>query len=414
MAADGKGGRKARLTKRVVDAAEPEAKRYAIHDAGLPGFRVVISPAGRKTYMLRYRVGGGRGATIREASLGVHGVTTVDQARERAREWLALAARGEDPAADRAAQRSAPRMERLFDDFLSKHAERRKKASSIAGDRLRIERHLRPFFGKMRIAEVQRRDVVRFMDSLADKPIEANRCLALLSKAMNLAEAWGLRPDNTNPCRHVERNREHKRKRFLSPQELARLGEAMRKAEAGELGHVTWQSVAFVRLAVLTGMRRGEVLALRWQDVDFDRGVASLPDAKTGARDVQLSAAALSVLSALPRVPGNPFVLPGGKAGSHVVNVHKNGWEVIRAEAGLEDVHAHDLRHSFASAGVSGGASLPIVGALLGHATPATTARYAHLASDPLKAAAASIGERIAAALDGGEGAEVVPLRRGG
>lgn len=404
--------RAAKLTKSVVDEAKPGAVRYIIHDEQLKGFRLVVAPSGKKTFAVRFRVGGGRGATIREPTIGQYGVLTVVEARKIATGWLADAAKGLDPSAERATERKTERMSDLFQMYLEKHATpQKKKRSSIVGDRLRIQRHLVPTFAKMKVREVERRHVVAFVDKLRDRPIEANRCLALLSKTFNLAEAWGLRDDNTNPCRHVERYKENKRRRFLSPAELARLGSVLRQAEDGEHGHVTWQSIAFVRLAVLSGMRKGEILGLRWHDIDYERGVAVLRDTKTEPRDVHLPPAAMTVLSSLPQETNNSFVLPGARAGAAIVNLNKNGWYRIREVAALDDVHLHDLRHSFASVGVGGGASLPIIGALLGHTTPATTARYAHLASDPLRAASDAIGTQIATAMEGGGGGMVLPLR---
>ena len=232
----------------------------------------------------------------------------------------------------------------------------------------------------------------------------------LLSKVFNLAEAWGLRQDRTNPCSRVKRFPENKRRRYLSPAELARLGGALRIAERGELRGASWQTIAFVWFAILTGMRSGEVKGLRWDNVDVLRGVATLPSTKSGFREVQLAAPALEVLAGLPRLEGSPFVLPAAKGDGHFVGTFK-GWDAIRKAAGIEDVHAHDLRHSFASVGAGGGASLPIIGALLGHSNPSTTARYAHLADDPLRAASDAIGERISAALEG-DAAPVLQLGR--
>jgi integrase len=236
-------------------------------------------------------------------------------------------------------------------------------------------------------------------------PHQANRLLAVPSK-FNLAERWGLRPDGSNPCRHVEKFGERKRERMLSPVELARLGDAL-AAYTGSL-----YAVAAVKLLVFTGARLGEVLALRWEWIDFERGEARLPDSKTGAKTLHLPPPALTVLAALPRLDGNPHVIAGQKAGAAMVNLEKP-WRAIRGAAGLDDVRLHDLRHAFASVAASSGMGLPIIGKMLGHTQAATTARYAHLASDPVKAAAASVAGKIADAMSGAskDGAAVVRLR---
>ena len=231
---------------------------------------------------------------------------------------------------------------------------------------------------------------------MQDKPYQANRTVAMLSKFFNWTEKLGLRPDGSNPCRHVEKYREAKRERFLSEAELARLGEALRAAETDKTAS-PWV-IAAIRLLTLTGARLSEVLTLRWDYVDFDRATIRLPDSKTGAKTLHLNAPALEVLSAIPRLEDNPHVICGERKGAHLVNIQKP-WRRIRKAAGLNDVRIHDLRHSFASVAAAGGMSLPLIGALLGHSQPATTARYAHLSSDPLRAASDAIAGRIAGAM---------------
>jgi integrase len=250
----------------------------------------------------------------------------------------------------------------------------------------------------------------------------------LLSKAMNLAEVWGWRPDGSNPIRHVRKFAEKRRERFLSPAELGRLGEVLRQGERdgflalppreGVRDEETRVPIArpvigAIRLLVLTGARKSEILGLRWAWIDMTAGRANLPDSKTGSKVLILPPGALAELARLPRLPDNPHVIVGGKPGAALVNL-KDPWAVIRECAGLEDVRIHDLRHSFASVGAANGASLPILGALLGHSQPSTTARYAHLADDPLQAAAAEIGGRIGAAMGDVPLApsEVIALRR--
>jgi integrase len=213
---------------------------------------------------------------------------------------------------------------------------------------------------------------------------------------MNLAEAWGLRLDGSNPCRHVKKYAEHRRERYLSREELRRLGVALHDAQTGntESPH----AIAAIGLLVLTGARLREILTLRWDQVDIDGEVLRLPDSKTGAKQIYLNQAAITLLRRMPRMQGNPFVIVGRKAGAPLINLEKP-WRRIRADAKLDDVRIHDLRHSFASVAAGVGMSLPMIGKLLGHSQPVTTARYAHLAADPVRAASNQIGAEISAAM---------------
>jgi integrase len=253
---------------------------------------------------------------------------------------------------------------------------------------------------------VTRADIATLHHSLRKKPTAANRVLALLSKMFNLAERWGLRADGTNPCRHVERFPERPRDRFLSDDELARLGGVLREAEEGGLASA--EAVAAIRLLLLTGCRVSEILGLRWEDVDVERRCFRFADSKTGAKRIPLNSAAISVLDGLAR--RSVWVIPGRDLSEPLVNLAKP-WDRIRELAKLDDVRLHDLRHTHGSSAAGAGLSLHLVGALLGHRQPATTARYAHLADDPVRATSEAIAERVATALNGGA-AEVVPRTR--
>ena len=203
-----------------------------------------------------------------------------------------------------------------------------------------------------------------------------------------------LRPDGSNPCRHVKRFREERRERFLSDAEYQRLGVTLREIERD--GSETASAVAAVRLLMLTGCRLSEIQKLRWEHVDLERGELRLPETKTGAKVVHLGEPAIAVLRGLKGQDGNPWVIAGRKPGSHLTDL-QHPWRRIRARAGLDDVRIHDLRHSFASGGLLVGEGLPMIGKLLGHTQVQTTARYAHLANDPVKSAANRIAARIAA-----------------
>ncbi len=220
---------------------------------------------------------------------------------------------------------------------------------------------------------------------------QANRVLEIQRKLFNLAELWGLRREG-NPCRFVHKYKEKKRERFLSDEEFRGLGAVLSEMEAE--GSVSPPVAAAIRLLTLTGRRRNEILELRWEDVDLDAGELRLPDGKTGARLVPLSEAAASVLSGLARVGDSSWVIAGSKPGRHLAQLQP-AWERVRKRAGLEDVRIHDLRHSFASRALALGEGLPMIGTLLGHTQVQTTARYAHLARDSVKASASRIADSI-------------------
>jgi integrase len=284
----------------------------------------------------------------------------------------------------------------LLTRFLDEHADDKLKPSTAAEYHRLARLYVLPALRHRLIRDISRSDVVRMHTSLAAKPYQANRVVALLSKFFNWCESQSHRPDGSNPCRHVEKFGEAKRERFLSSEELTRLGEALRTAEA-ERTASPWV-IGAIRLLALTGARLSEILTLKWEFVDFERATIRLPDSKTGAKTLYLNAPALTVLAELPRVDGNPFVIVGERKGARLVNIQKP-WRRIRKAARLDDVRLHDLRHSFASVAAAGGMSLPIIGALLGHSQPQTTHRYAHLAADPLRAASETIAGQIAGAL---------------
>jgi len=334
---------------------------------------------------------------------------TSDEARTQAKIQLGRVARGDDPAAEKANARDGVSFAAFAERYLSDHAATKKKPSSARMDRINLQKHILPILGRKRLDILGRADVIRLHQSMRDTPGAANRCLALLSKMMNLAELWGNRPDGSNPCRHVEKYRENKRNRSLSAAELARLGVACQRCEQD--GTISPSFLALVRLLIFTGARLSEIQKAQWDWVDFESGVLRLPDSKTGAKTVMLPAPALEVLSRLIRVDGNPHIITG-ENGRYLVNVWKQ-WAILREVAQLKDVRLHDLRHSFASIGAAGGMSLNIIGGLLGHRQTQTTLRYAHLAADPLKAAANQIAGAIAATMNPRNGSsEVVPLKR--
>ena len=263
--------------------------------------------------------------------------------------------------------RSAPTVGLLADQFLAEHVEVKSKDRTFTEYKRLIERVVKPELGRMKVDEVRQSDIEKLHLKYRATPYQANRLVALLSKMWN----WSGRRGDKNPCVGVERFAEQKRRRYLSSAELARLGAALVRAEEERL--TSPYVIAAVRLLVFTGARLNEILTLRWDHVDLERGWLNLADSKTGAKTIYLNAPARRLLAALPRLEGNPFVVPGERRGQHLVNLEKP-WRKIRELAQLPDLRLHDLRHSFASIGAGAGLGLPVIGALLGHAQAATTA----------------------------------------
>jgi integrase len=364
-----------------------------VWDSGLSGFAARRQRSDAVSYVLKYRTSTGR--QQRWHTIGRHGAPwTPETARTEALRILGEVAKGADPAGAKAAAKTAPTVAELATRFLAEHAEAKRKPRTAREYRRLFEKVILPVLGRKHVAEVTRQDIARLHHAKRETPTEANRTLALLSVLFTFAERQGERPDGSNPCRHVERFPQQRRERFLSPDELARLGDTL-AAYRGSPYHP-----ATIKLLVFTGARLSEVLGLEWDWVSLERGEARLPDSKTGAKTIHLPPPALEVLAALPRLAGNPYVLGARRSTTFI----EKPWRSIREAAGLADVRLHDLRHAFASVAASAGMGLPIIGKMLGHTQAQTTQRYAHLASDPVKAAAAAVADKIVAAMKGTSG----------
>ena len=321
----------------------------------------------------------------------------------------------------------------VADDFLKQHsAQKRKPRTHKENDRL-LDKRILPHIGSLRIVDINRAIIARLHGSISkEAPISANRAVALVSSIWSWASRRDIVSLNENPAKGIERNREQAKERFLKSEEFARLGDALELAEAEGLPWAVDEdhpnakhhakpanrrkvldpyAVAAIRLLIFTGCRVSEILGAKWSEIDFERGILFLPDSKTGAKPIYLSAAALSVLAKIPRIEGNPYIIAGAKKGQSRIDL-KKPWSAIRKAAGLEDIRLHVLRHTFASIGAGGSLGLPIIGKLLGHSQPSTTARYAHLDIDPLRRAADQIGATIESAMDGTAGNNIVKLNR--
>ena len=394
-----------KLTIRTVEAAKKGQREHFVWDGELRGFGLRVLPSGVKTFFVQGR--DSHGATFRYA-LGKLGVLTPETARRMARDALESARKGKNPSQERKADRKAITIAELVDRFVEEHAEKKRKPSTHRTYKWLAAHAITPKLGTVRVVRLTREKVARWHAGLDETPTQANRALALLSKMLNWAIAQGYRPDEINPARGVEKFPEARRERFLSADEFKRLGDAIAKAEREATEPV--HALAALRLLAVSGMRLGEVLNLRRSEVSLERGFLELPDSKTGRKSVHLTAPMAVILKAVPEVEGNPFVFVGRKEGQQLVGIQRI-WRRVAKAAKLDDVRIHDLRHSLASVGAAGGLSLPIIGKLLGHSQPQTTARYAHLAADPVKAAAETVATRVAGMM-AGRSAEVVPLRK--
>lgn len=377
-----------RITKRIVDATEPNIKDTYIWDTEIKGFGLKVTPKGRKVYIVQYRVG----KRTRRVTLGVHGTLTSEQARQLAKLNLGQASSGVDPAHERDKANADYSIEGLFEAFEESYLSIRVKPDTAKDYRRVFEHYIFPRFKHVTVRNITKQDMLRLHHDMRMTPYRANRTRAKMSKFFNWCEEHGYRDEFSNPTRHVKKYKEHARHRYLSSEEQERLGEALNKAEEENIA--TPYAVNAIRLLCLTGARLREITHLKWEYVNFERSTLDLPDSKTGRKTIYLNAAAKDILAQVVRQEGNPYVICGLVEGGSLINLQKP-WTRIREIAGLEDVRIHDLRHTFASVAAMGGMSLPMIGALLGHSQPQTTARYAHLAADPLKDAVEQIGQKI-------------------
>ena len=380
------------ISRRTVEALAVE-KDTVFWDSELSGFGVRVYPSGSKMYVVQTRAGG-KAAT--RVTVGRHGVITAEEARRRAALIVARIKAGEDPVAEPLAVKRAqgPTVGELARQYLEEHVAVRCKPKTAYTYRLIVEKHLVPALGRTPALAVGHAEVTALHHRLRDTPVMANQVVDTLSRIYNAAEDRGSIPEAGNPCRLVVKNRERRRERFLTEEEFRRLGRVL--DEAGSRKGVSAHAVAAIRLLLLTGCRKGEILNLRWSEVDLEANELRLRDSKTGPRTISLSPEAAAVLAAVPRVAGNPFVIAGKVKGKPMRNLN-DPWDIVCERAGLEDMRIHDARHSYASRALALGESLPMIGRLLGHTQVETTARYAHLAEDSLRDSAERVSESIAA-----------------
>ena len=360
---------RARLSENRIEALKPRKTPYDIRDSELKGFGVRILPSGAKRYFIHSQHQGRR----LWKTIGDAGVMDLDEARRCAREALAAIRRDEAPALPEEKLFEAVAKE-VFDRY-----GRNWKPGTMEVNRKYLRNQILPWFGGMNIADIAKTDVQRWFASLRATPVSADRSAPILSVIMRQAELYGYRPEGSNPCTGIRRYRRKGRERFLSEAELRRLARVLENHETRHPRHV-----AFVRLLLLTGCRKGEILALQWSD--YREGRLFLRDAKTGPRTVWLSAPAREVLDRLPRQ--GPWVFPSpqrsGPLSATALDVF---WQRVREEAGLAEVRLHDCRHTYASIAILRGESVMTTARLLGHNDAQTTLKYAHLSDRSMREA---------------------------
>ncbi len=401
----------AKITLRMISSLITSDRDRFIWDTEIAGFGIKHTRVGSVIYIVQSRLSG----KLRRYTIGRHGAPwTPDKARREAISFLGRIANGEDPGEARRKRRRAPTVAQICDLYLKEGCEL-KKPSTIESDIGRIRRHIDPLLGSRRMEDIKRRHIEKFLLDVANGKTAvdiktglrgrsivtggkgtATRTLGLLGAIFQFALNRGV--IEVNPVRGVKRFPDNKCTRFLSSKELANLGKAL--VEAEENGSQNPVGIAAIRFMALTGCGKGEAIKLQWNWIDFEQSVVYYPDSKTGAKVMLLGAPALNLLSKLPRLDGSPFVFPASRGDGYLMSL-QDVWENIRSAAHLDDVRLHDLRHSYASVGAAGGDSLLVIGKLLGHQNPSTTARYAHLADDPLRRASDRIGAVIVSAMDG-------------
>jgi integrase len=413
-----------RLTKRTIDAASASDRDQFLWDSEIKGFGVRIWPSGRKTFVAKYRVGGGRSGATRRFTIGTYGVLTVEEARAAAKKILGAVTQGADPAGERQAKRREMTVAQLVDLYAEKgtdHLKERNQRWMLA----RLRHHVVPLLGRKKISEVRVADVEQFMrDVKAGKTAKDEKTgprMRVIVKGGAGAAVKGVRDLSAvfafavrqelvaaNPCSPVKKPADGKRERFLIIDEVKRLGVALAELEAEGASP---KAIAIMRLWALTGCRRDEIAGLRWAEVDFEYGCLRLTATKTGRSVRPLSSAAISLLQSLPREPSAEFVFPSEDSRTFYQGT-KRFWPKVVARAGLPGVTPHTLRHTIGSAAVSSGETLAMTGALLGQKDSRSTSVYAHMQHDPARRAADRVVQPIAVALGDSRGAAIIQMKR--
>ncbi len=394
------------ITKRLIDSFVYEGKdgsRDVRWDDRLPGFGVRIYPSGAKSFVLSYRYQGRK----RLMAIGRYGVLTLEMARDKARQALVDSIGGCDPLDQRAKRNHGETIADLAETYIERHAKVHKR--TWIADQRAINKYILPAWATKQVQNLERSDVARLHHDVGRTyPYTANRLLELISKMCELAGIWGFVDEGAmNPARGITRFKEHKRERYITPQELPKLAIAIDNESNLYARYAIW-------LFLLTGLRKSELLNSRWPDVDWDREELTIRDTKNGRpHHLPLSSSAMTLLRQLPRQQDNPFIFPGREAGKNLVNIDK-AWRRIRTEAGVPDVRLHDLRRTVGSWLAQAGNSLHLIGRVLNHRTPSTTQIYARFGNDQVREALESLGQNLMGIAKRKPAADVIQHPRAG
>jgi integrase len=390
---------KLKLTKTVVDAAQPDATPYELRDTMIPGFLLKVTPTGRKIFMVAYVANNGQ---RRKPAIGRFGEITVEQARSIAQDWLADVRKGKDPSVEKSAARQAPTVKELFDRFITDYSESRNKPSTVKSNRGYGKLYIIPHLGQMKVPDVTRADISNLMKKMSHHPTNANRVLAAVRKMFNMAEVWGMRPDGSNPCRHIPKFPERGKTRLITDAELKRLYAYLDKAEAEGLEHPF--IILAVRLQFEFAARMSEILMLEWTWIDFDNRRVEWPDSKTGGMSKPMSAEAVRLFETAPRFEESPYVCPSIFDPNLPMSKHTywSGWRRVLERAGLPHIGTHGIRHRSATDIANSGIPVKVGMALTAHKTVTMFMRYVHTEDDPVRAAAEAVNLRRQALVNGG------------
>ena len=395
------------LTERFIRGVKADGTARTYWDSQVTGLGLQITQGGKRNLVLRYKVGGRK----RQVILCRAGEVPLREIRKRAgQELLRIRAGETDPLERQNEATNAPTvadgLAKFFDEYVPERiAIGRLTARTVEGYRQQARRYVEPALGSRKVAEVCRHHVERMLGALRDSPVQRNRVLALTSRLFAVFETWDWRPQNSNPAKGIERAREEARDRILSPTEIAALSAALNELEERHPA-----PVAAIRFAAVTGLRIGEGLAIEWEHVDFESGRLTLPSTKTGRRVHDLPAAALAILTELPRI--NRWAFTSGREAAVTYRWVRKVFLAAASAAGLEGVRLHDLRRTVMTTAAAAGVSTHVLRDLLGHSTAVMADRYIRAVGDPIREARKQVGAAMASMMEG-SGGEVVPLRRG-
>jgi len=380
-----------KLTQKVVDAATYKDKaisqeRYVLWDSSFSGFGVRVYPSGKKAYVISYRIQRRKRLMV----IGDASIFTLVQARDKARTLLVDTREQRDPLGRKQRDSAIKTFKAFAELYMERYAKKHKR--SWKEDERRLQKSLIPRFGSKMLTAIHRSDIGAYhAQTGSDTPYEANRQLRLLHKMFSLAMEWGFIDEKAiNPADKITYHKEKKRERFLNREELIKVFQALTTEH-------NLYACAAIWMYLLTGARKNELLQAKWQDVDVENHALCIPLNKSGrVHYVPLSSTALDILDQIPRVADNPYIFVGHKSGQHLVNITKP-WKRVVVAAGIEHARVHDLRRTVGSWLAQSGKSLPLIGKVLNHANPSTTAIYAKLLHDNASEALEEHGSRLLA-----------------